>query len=112
LGLGQAAEWGYANESFFFACDGGEARISGGFDRPTHWWMASRSDPAQPQEETIPVDDCFDAEIAHFLHCVRAGETPYVTGEMARGSVEVCLAVKASARSGKPIHLPAKEPPQ
>ncbi len=105
LGLGQAAEWGYANEHFFFACDHGEVRINGRFDRPTHWWMAKRDDPNHPQEETVAEDDCFDAEIAHFLHCVRTGETPFVTGEMGRGSVVVCLAIKESARSGKAVGL-------
>jgi predicted dehydrogenase len=105
LGLGQAAEWGYANEHFFFACDNGEVRMHGRFDRPTHWWLARRDTPSNPQEEVVAEDDCFDPEIAHFLHCVRTGETPSVTGESAKGSVAVCLAIKESARSGKAVTL-------
>lgn len=105
LGLGQASEWSWADEHFFFACEQGEARLSGRFDRPTHWWMARREDPSHPQEETVPEDDCFDSEIAHFLHSVRTGEAPFVTGEIARGSVAVCLAVKESARGGKPVSV-------
>lgn len=103
LGLGQAAEWGYANESFFFAGDGGEVRLSGRFDRPTEWWFARRADPTRPEVESTPEDDCFDREISHFLECARTGAEPLVTGEMGRGSVAVCLAIKESARTGQPV---------
>ena len=105
VGLGQASEWGFANEYFFFACDKGEARISGPFDQPQHWWMCRRETLDSPEEETLPAESGFEAEIAHFLHCVRSGEEPLVTGEDARGSVAVCLAIKESARTGKPITL-------
>lgn len=106
VGSGQASEWAFANEYFFLACDGGEIRFSGPFDRPINWWMGRRENAAQ-EEETIPVDDCFDREIGHFLNCVRNNETPLVTGEDARGSVAVCLAVKESARTRKPVRLAA-----
>lgn len=105
LGIGQASEWAWADEHFFFACLHGEARIWGGFDRPTHWWSARRDDPASVEEEVVPVDDCFDREIGHFLECVRTGATPLVTGEDARRSVEACLAIKRSVRTGQAVRL-------
>lgn len=105
VGSGQASEWAFANEYFFLACGGGEIRFSGPFDQPVNWWLGRRNDPGNCEEEVVPVDDCFDAEIGHFLDCIRTGETPFVTGEDARNSVAVCLAVKESARSGKPVHL-------
>lgn len=101
LGLGQATEWSVADEHFFFACDGGEARFSGRFDVPIHWWMARRN--GEPQTETVEPDDCFDREIAHFLHCVRTGEEPLVTGQDARNSVAVTVAIKESIRTGRPV---------
>lgn len=105
LGLGQASEWEFADEHFFFACDGGEARFSGRFDMPTQWWMALRGSPTGPETEEAPEDDCFDREIAHFLECVRTGAQPAVTGESARGSVAVTLAIKRSVRRQHPVHL-------
>lgn len=105
LGLGQASEWGFAEEHFFVACEHGEAHFSGRFDAPVHWWMALRSAPGDVEKEEIPPDDCFDREIGHFLDCVRSGTLPLVTGEDARGSVAVTLAIKESIRTGLPIKL-------
>lgn len=103
LGIGQASEWTWADEHFFFACERGEVRITGGFDRPTNWWSARRDDPSSATDETVPVDDCFDREISHFLECVRSGRPPLVPGEDARKSVAACLAIKQSIRSGRPV---------
>ncbi|NLH98619.1 MAG: Gfo/Idh/MocA family oxidoreductase [Chthonomonadales bacterium] len=105
MGLGQASEWGFADEHFFFACTGGEARFSGRFDVPVNWWMALRSAPDQPEAEQVPPDDCFDREIAHFLECVRTGSEPLVTGEDAARSVAVTVAIKESIRTGEKVTL-------
>lgn len=105
LGVGQASEWEWADEHFFFACERGEVRITGGFDRPTNWWSARRGDGSSAKEEVVPVDDCFDREISHFLECVRTGQTPLVTGEDARQSIAACLAIKQSIRTGQPVRL-------
>lgn len=105
LGIGQASEWAWADEHFFFACPNGEVRITGAFDRPTRWWSALRADPSSVREETVPEDDCFDREIGHFLECVRTGRGPLVTGEDARKSIATCLAVKQSIRTGLPVRL-------
>jgi len=103
LGLGQATEWTVADEHFFFAGDGGEARFSGRFDVPVNWWMALRGRGGV--EETVPPDDCFDREIGHFLSCVRTGAVPLVTGQDARNSVAVTVAIKESVRTGSPVKL-------
>jgi len=105
VGLGQASEWGIANEYFFLACDHGEVRISGPFDQPMNWWMCRRDALDQPQEEALPRDTGFEAEIKHFLHSIRTGAKPLVTGEDARNSVAVCIAIKESARTGQPIQI-------
>jgi len=103
LGLGQATEWACADEHFFFACEGGEARFSGPFDNAVRWWMALRSKPGEPETEEIAPDDCFDREIGHFVECVRNGTEPLVTGESARNSVAVTLAIKESIRTGQAV---------
>jgi glucose-fructose oxidoreductase len=103
LGLGQATEWNVADEHFFFACDGGEARFSGRFDVPVNWWIALRG--SDPVEESVPPDDCFDREIRHFLDCVRSGKEPHVTGQDARNSVAVTVAIKESIKSGNAVML-------
>ncbi|MBM3495066.1 MAG: Gfo/Idh/MocA family oxidoreductase [Armatimonadetes bacterium] len=105
LGLGQASEWGFADEHFYFACDGGEARFSGRFDVPVHWWMALRRAPDKPIAEDVEPDDCFDREIGHFLDCVRTGAEPLVSGEDAARSVAVTVAIKQSIRTGLPVVL-------
>jgi predicted dehydrogenase len=108
LGLGQASEWGFADEHFFFACDGGEARFSGPFDVPARWWMARRAAPGAPESEEVDPDDCFDREIGHFLECVRTGAEPLVTGDDAARSVAVTVAIKESIRTGRPVDLTAQ----
>lgn len=105
LGLGMASEWHMADEHFFFACEGGEAGFSGRFDAPTRWRLALRSSPDAREEFETEPDDCFDREIAHFLECVRTGQPPLVTGESARGSVAVTLAIKESIRRQAPVRL-------
>ncbi|MBI2191644.1 MAG: Gfo/Idh/MocA family oxidoreductase [Planctomycetes bacterium] len=103
VGAGQATEWAFANEFFFFACDGGEIRFSGPFDRPDRWWLGRRDQIHACEEESLPPFDAFRAEIEHFLHCVRTGEKPLIPGPDGRASVAVCLAVKESARARRPI---------
>jgi predicted dehydrogenase len=108
IGSGMASEWAFANEHFYFALDGAEIRLHGSFDRPEHWWLGRRDKPGEPEQEHVPNVDTFILEIEHFLKCVRTGEKPLVTGEDGRGSVAACLAVKESARTGKPVRLDLK----
>lgn len=48
----------------------------------------------------------YPAELRHFIHCVRSGETPKVTGEDGRAVLEIMHAAYASAKEGKKIMLP------
>ena len=48
----------------------------------------------------------YPAELRHFIHCVRTGETPKVTGEDGRAVLEIMYAAYASAREGRKIELP------
>ena len=105
VGSGMASEWAFANDHFYFALDGAEIRLQGGFDRPDGWWLGRRDNPTEPEEETLTGVDCFALEINHFVECIRSGERPFVTGEDGRGSIAACLAVKESARTEQPIEL-------
>ncbi len=45
-------------------------------------------------------------ELAHFIHCIRTGEKPLVTGEDGRAVLEMIYAAYASAKEGRKIQLP------
>jgi predicted dehydrogenase len=53
----------------------------------------------------LPVEsgDALDLEIAHWVECVRRGETPAVDVVEGAQAVAVCLAAVRSAREGRPI---------
>jgi predicted dehydrogenase len=46
------------------------------------------------------------AEDEHFLHCIRTGETPEVTGEDGKRALEGVLAATRSIRTGAPVSFP------
>ena len=48
----------------------------------------------------------YPQELAHFIHCVRTGEKPLVTGEDGRAVLEMVYAAYASAKEGRKIALP------
>lgn len=48
----------------------------------------------------------YPLELRHFIHCVRTGETPKVTGEDGRAVLEILNAAYASAKAGCKIKLP------
>ena len=48
----------------------------------------------------------YPLELRHFIHCVRTGETPRVTGEDGRAVLEILNAAYASAKAGCKIKLP------
>jgi predicted dehydrogenase len=103
VAVGQAWEWGFAQESSYFAHDEALVELTGTFDNPEHLHYVLRSDP----EETIKLDrpehDLFQLELDHFAQCIRGGTRPLVTGREGRRSIAVCLAVKESVRTGEPI---------
>ena len=45
-------------------------------------------------------------QLAHFVHCVRAGTPPVVDGVEARRSLEVAIAAERSAATGADVMLP------
>ncbi len=45
-------------------------------------------------------------EAAHFVHCIRQGRTPQVTGIDGRRAVAAVLAANASIREGRPVPVP------
>lgn len=49
--------------------------------------------------------DWFNAQMDHFLTCVREDRTPGVTGEDGREALKVSLAVLESARTGRPVKI-------
>ena len=50
------------------------------------------------------------AQIADMVGAVREGRPPAVTGEEGRRSLEVCLAIYESARTGREVELDASQP--
>ncbi|MEX0800766.1 MAG: Gfo/Idh/MocA family oxidoreductase [Dehalococcoidia bacterium] len=48
----------------------------------------------------------FQAEMAHFVQCVREGERPLLTGEDGRAVMEIICAAYRSARTGRHVSLP------
>ena len=47
--------------------------------------------------------DAYTAQLAHFVHCVRTGEEPEVTGEDARAALAIALAAIRSVQTGLPV---------
>ncbi len=45
-------------------------------------------------------------ELRHFIHCVRTGDQPLVTGEDGRAVLEILYAAYASAKLGRKVELP------
>ena len=103
LGCGQAYEWDFASEGTYLACDHAVVEITGPFDIPDRVRYILRSEPQKTVEMGIPPADLFELELAHFADCIRKDAEPLVTGEEGRASVAVCLALKQSARTGKPV---------
>jgi len=55
--------------------------------------------------EVAPIGHAIDAEVAHFLECVRKGRQPLVTGQEAREALRLSLAAQGSAETGRTVEL-------
>ncbi|WP_349618065.1 Gfo/Idh/MocA family oxidoreductase [Azotobacter salinestris] len=55
--------------------------------------------------DTDLLRDAYIAELNHFAHCLRTGETPQATGEDARAALAIACACIASVEQGKAIEL-------
>ncbi len=53
----------------------------------------------------------FQAEIGHFVECVRTGRSPSISPEDARAALEMALAAQRSAETGKPVAFSLEEAP-
>jgi predicted dehydrogenase len=81
-----------------------------GTDGTLEWDVLAPSvrlfDPAKGWTD-LPVGraDMYEAELAHFLACVRTGTLPEVTGEDGRRALRLARAAADSARDGRGVHL-------
>lgn len=105
IGCGQASEWFFASEGTYLSTDHALVEVTGPFDNPDRVRFARRDDPGSVCELPQPRQDAFNLELSHFVECLRTGAEPACTGEDARGSIAVCLAVKESIRRGQPVDL-------
>lgn len=64
--------------------------------------------PWRPAIHPFPVDP-FYRELKHFVECIRENKIPMTDGEVARRSLEVCLAALKSAELNSPVKLPLRE---
>ena len=60
-------------------------------------------------EIAVPGQDTFALEIAHFVQCVRTGETPITSGRSQRRPLEIVLAAYRSMATGQPVTLDSSE---
>jgi len=103
VGCGQAYEWSFAGETSYLACENAVAEVRGSFDNPEHLRYILRAEPERIIEVNHGEKDLFRAELAHFAECVMDDTPPLVPGEEGRASLAVCMAVKESIRTGKPV---------
>jgi predicted dehydrogenase len=103
VGAGMVSAPALSFEDFFVAGDRGVAEMSGSFDGLSTVKWALRTDA----EATTLVQegDPFRLEFEHFAECCRTGREPLTSGSEGKKAVAVCLAVKESARTGRPVTL-------
>jgi len=108
VGAGMVGCPGMSFEDLYVATDAGVAEVSGRFDNADTLRHVLRSDPRSVQTETFEGADPFELEMAHFIHCIESGAKPLTSGEEGLKAVELCLAVKQSARAGTPVCVCAR----
>jgi predicted dehydrogenase len=60
----------------------------------------------RPRESVVMLKgDSFQAEIAHFIECVRAGQEPLTSGRRQRKPLELVQAAYESIRSGRTVSV-------
>jgi len=105
VACGYASEWGCATEQVSFATPRVVCEVSGPFDQANRLRFAYRHAPARPEERVYREASGFAEEIDEFVASIRESRDPSVTGEDAARSVAVALAVKRSARTGRPVDM-------
>ncbi|NQT51066.1 Gfo/Idh/MocA family oxidoreductase [bacterium] len=107
LALGYGCEWSMAREEVLLATPKMVFELQGGFDRADQLRYTSRENPADVQQRPAeqPYGGGFPEEIAHFIECATRGQAPRADGLAGREAVRICLAIKESIRTGKPVEL-------
>ena len=105
LGIGYGCEWPMAKEEVLLATPTMVFELQGGFDRADQLRWCRRADPNDVHAEVAepPYQGGFPEEIAHFVDCVANDKPPLADGVAGRESVRVCLAIKESIRTGRPV---------
>lgn len=67
--------------------------------------LAGRSPERAAEGNTALFADAYVAQLAHFVECIRTGETPSVTGHDARVALEIALAARESVETGGAVVL-------
>ena len=106
VGCGMVSTPKMSHEDLFVAGENGVAEFAGRFDNSDRLVYVLRSEADELHEETFPDSDPFRAEFEHFYECVENDYEPLTSGAEGREAIRLCLAVKQSARSGKPVRLP------
>jgi predicted dehydrogenase len=70
-----------------------------------HFSAAARAWSDLHPAGTIDHNEMYKAELEHFLHCVREGGQPVVSGEDARRALEIALSAKQSSQEQRVIAL-------
>src|SRR5438105_4802118 len=107
--------WGGLDHRLEFHGDRGSILVDG--EKIVKWVVPGEDAPdlSAPAEGSAASDPAAIGIRGHiiqlqdFVDAVREDRRPMVTGEDARGAVEIILAVYKSARTGAPVTLPLKE---
>lgn len=70
--------------------------------RPDRIRISTFDEPAQEEEE-IPIEDTFRAEVREFLDCVQTRREPQTSARLQRRNLELVHAAYASIASGSPV---------
>jgi myo-inositol 2-dehydrogenase/D-chiro-inositol 1-dehydrogenase/scyllo-inositol 2-dehydrogenase (NAD+) len=98
--LGSSQVYGVGSYELGVGGTRGSMKISSG---TTAFQYRPHGGPSEIVE--LPAADAFTAEIHHFFEAVRRDETPAITGEDGRRSLEVVLAAFRSAATGETVTL-------
>jgi len=85
-------------------CTNGIAEIQGAFDQPD-LLKIYRYGGKTVETFNVLCTNPIEREIQAFLECVSSGTDPPIGGIDGMKALEICLAIKESARTGRPIHL-------
>jgi len=105
LGIGYGCEWSMARTEVVLATPKMVFELEGSFDRADQLRYCRRDNPGDVVVEMAeePYGGGFPEEIAHFVDCVANDKAPLADGVVGRESARICLAVKESIRTGKPV---------